>query len=97
MHSVLAYPSPARRKAVIGFNVSGSVQSAKVKIYSLSGEEVYEAIPSPLYPGFYNEVEWKLENSRNNKVASGLYIIKVEVTTADGTFFATNKMGVVKE
>jgi len=92
---VVVYPSPARNKTTIGFEISSNVTAVTVKIYTLSGELVWECNPI-ITPGVYNEVPWDCVNDDDEKVASGLYILKIEATTADKTFFATEKFAVIK-
>ncbi|PIU83527.1 MAG: hypothetical protein COS68_03540 [Elusimicrobia bacterium CG06_land_8_20_14_3_00_38_11] len=93
--NVVIYPSPAKNKTTIGFELSSNVTSAAIKIYTLSGELVWECNPI-ITPGVYNEVPWDCVNDDGEKVASGLYILKIEATTADKTFFATEKFAVIK-
>jgi len=92
---VVVYPSPARGKTTIGFELSSNVTNVIVKIYTLSGKVVKELTLS-ITPGVYNEVTWNCVNDNGEKVASGLYILKVEATTADKTFFVTEKFAVIK-
>lgn len=92
---VVVYPSPAKNKTTIGFELSSNVTSVAVKIYTLSGELAKEITPS-ITPGVYNEVLWNCDNDDGEKVASGLYILKIEATTADKTFFAIEKFAVIK-
>jgi len=92
---VVVYPSPAKNRAAIGFEISSEVTSVAVKIYTFSGELARE-ITSAITPGVYNEILWDCDNNDGEKVASGLYILKVEATTADKTFFATEKFAVIK-
>lgn len=92
---VVVYPSPAKNRTAIGFEISSEVTSASVKIYTLSGELAKEITPV-ITPGVYNEILWNCDNDDGEKVASGLYILKIEATTADKTFFATEKFAVIK-
>lgn len=92
---VVVYPSPAKNRTAIGFEISSDVTSVTIKIYTLSGEVAREINPS-ITPGVYNEILWNCDNDDGEKVASGLYILKVEATTADKTFFATEKFAVVR-
>ncbi|MDI6757518.1 MAG: phospholipase D-like domain-containing protein [Endomicrobiia bacterium] len=94
--NVVMYPSPARTSAVIGFDISALVEKITVKIYTLSGELARAITPETYYPGFYNEVAWDLKNTAGQRVAPGLYFIKVEVETPDGKFFALKKAAVGK-
>lgn len=93
--NVVIYPSPARGSTKIGYDVSSGVMSVTIQIYSLSGELVKEINPS-ITPGTYNEVSWDCSNDDSETVASGLYIVKVNATTADETFFVTEKFAVIK-
>ncbi|MBI5572959.1 MAG: hypothetical protein HY919_00185 [Elusimicrobia bacterium] len=92
---VIVYPSPAKNKATIGFELSSNVTSVAVKIYTLSGELAKEINPV-ITPGVYNEILWNCDNDDGEKVASGLYILKIEAATADKTFSATEKFAVIK-
>ncbi len=92
---IVIYPSPAVLKTKIGYEISSSVKETRIKIYNLSGELVRTLNPTNV-PGFYNETEWDLRNSQGQRVAPGLYFVKVEATIPDGTFFETKKMTVVK-
>jgi hypothetical protein len=94
--NIVVYPSPAKNKTTIGFELSSNVTSVAVKIYTLSGELAREITPQ-ITPGVYNEILWNCDNDDGEKVASGLYILKIEVTTADKTFFVTEKFAVIKK
>ncbi|PKN00916.1 MAG: hypothetical protein CVU77_07795 [Elusimicrobia bacterium HGW-Elusimicrobia-1] len=94
--NVIMYPSPARASAAIGFDISAVVEKITIKIYTLSGELARSITPETYYPGFYNEVVWNLKNSTGQRVAPGLYFIKVEAETPDGKFFALKKAAVGK-
>ena len=95
--NIVVYPSPAKNKTTFGFELSSNVTSVTVKIYTLSGELVKEIeITPPITPGVYNEIVWDCDNDDGEKVASGLYILKIEATTADKTFFVTEKFAVIK-
>lgn len=93
---VIIYPSPATTKTNIGYSLSNNVVSIKIKIYNLSGEVVSEWSPPNIYCGLYNETEWDLKNMDGRRVAPGVYFVKVEAVTPDGTFFAVKKMAVTK-
>lgn len=93
--NVIIYPSPARGRTKFGYDISSGVTSVTVQIYSLSGELVRE-LNSSITPGMYNEVSWDCTNDDSETVASGLYIVKVNATTADETFFITEKFAVIK-
>ncbi|MFA5778644.1 MAG: phospholipase D-like domain-containing protein [Elusimicrobiota bacterium] len=92
---VVVYPSPAKNRTAIGFEISSDVTSVTVKIYTLSGEIAREITPV-VTPGVYNEVLWNCDNDDGEKVASGLYILKIEAATSDKTFFAIEKFAVIK-
>ena len=96
--NLVMYPSPAASRTSIGFDLGPSVTKITVKIYSLSGGLVWTRTiePPSIFPGFYNETEWNLTNSEGARAAPGLYFVKVEAVTPDGTFFAVKKMAVIK-
>jgi hypothetical protein len=97
VENVIVYPSPVKNNsASIGFNLSSNVTSAVVKIYTMSGLLVREIPVSNITSGS-NTALWDCTNDSSEKVASGLYIAKVEATTPDGTFFKTEKFAVLKE
>ncbi len=94
---VLVYPSPAENidAVTIGYTLSGAVTDVLITVYTLSGERVIRIRPE-FYPGTYNEKKWDLVNNLSDKIAPGLYIIKVSATTGDGTFFDTDKFAVIR-
>ncbi|MBN2406530.1 MAG: hypothetical protein JXJ19_02425 [Elusimicrobia bacterium] len=94
---VLVYPSPAKNadEVTIGFTLSMSVTEVVIKAYTLSGDRVMKTEPE-FYPGTYNERRWDLKNSNGSELAPGLYIVKVEGKTGDGSFFDTEKFVIIK-
>ncbi|MFC2062260.1 phospholipase D-like domain-containing protein [Elusimicrobiota bacterium] len=94
---VLIYPSPAKNsnEVTIGYKLSVGVTEVAIKIYTVFGERVISIEPD-FYAGTYNEKKWNLENSGRKEVAPGLYIVKVEATTGDGTFFDTEKFVIIR-
>ncbi len=73
-----SYPEPARHKTNIIFNITRDADIL-VKIYTVSGEIVKE------FRGNFNEgnnaIEWDLKNKTGQKVASGVFIFKIEAKT----------------
>jgi hypothetical protein len=97
VRDVLVYPSPAEEvdSVTIGYTLSGAVTEVQVNVYTLTGERV-TGIEPEFYPGTYNEKTWELKNSSGKKIAPGLYIVKVEAKTGDGTFFDIGKFAVIR-
>ncbi len=100
VRNVIAYPSPAKNvdEVTIGYELSPAVTDAGITVYTLSGEIVrsFDLKSGEFYPGTYNEKRWDLQNKSADDVAPGLYIIKVEAETGDGTFFDTGKFAVIR-
>jgi hypothetical protein len=94
---VLVYPSPAKDtdSVTVGYTISSAVTEVNIIVYTINGEKAASLDPD-FYSGTYNEATLELVNSSGNKLAPGLYIIKVEAETADGTFFSTDKFAVIR-
>ncbi len=87
--SVVAAPNISRDGEPIEFRVRlAQPAQMKLTLYDLLGERVYQASLAG-NPGL-NLLEWDLDNSMGNQVASGLYIYVLEVDGASGK---TNRMG----
>jgi len=94
---VIIYPSPAKdvEEVTIGYTLSSAASDVTITVYTISGEKVIKIEPD-FYAGTYNEYKWNLENSAGDNVAPGLYYVKVDAETGDGTFFDIEKFAVIR-
>ena len=74
---IFAYPNPAKNVSSIGFSFSTNrATSMRLKIYNLVGQLVYErAFTSGTGA---QTATWNLQNDSGAKIASGLYICRIE-------------------
>jgi hypothetical protein len=100
VRDALVYPSPAKDvdEVTIGYELSPAVTDVRITVYTLYGEKVkdFDLELGEFYPGTYNEKIWNLQNDSSDDVAPGLYIIKVEGETGDGTVYDTSKFAVIR-
>ena len=84
------YPNPVKRiSGKIRFS-AGDASSANVKVFNLAGDLVQD-MDIQTFPRTENEVRWDTAN-----MASGVYIIRVEVRGQGGTKTLTCKAAVIK-
>lgn len=70
-----AYPNPFNTQTTIKYGIKEK-SSVNLKIYNLLGQEVITLVDKEQNPGFY-EVQWDGKNSKNNLLASGIYIYRL--------------------
>lgn len=85
--SLKVSPNPARERCLITLNSPGQA-SARLAVYDAAGRLVRRLEARP--PG--SRVSWDLRDSRNQRVASGVYLIR----GTSGDLTAVNRMLVVK-
>ena len=91
------WPNPIRRNETTHFSFDtnigeGSKLTVTLSIYDIAGYLVYQENFSNLTPGRGNDqiVVWKGQNDHGDRVASGVYIFRLEAD--DGTH-TTNEVG----
>ncbi len=70
------YPNPFNPETTIGFSVKES-QNVKLTIYNIKGQ-VVKVLTNKEYSAGHHSVKWDGTSYSNDKVASGLYIYKIE-------------------
>lgn len=90
LSNVVVYPNPYNKSKSVKHLVTFAnlTKTAKVYVFSLSGESVIELSETDSDGG----IEWNLRDSRGNEIPSGIYIYKVEGKNSLGTDVDT-KMG----
>jgi hypothetical protein len=84
------YPNPFNPSTVISYSIP-NVTFVSLKIYDILGREVRTLVNSEQIIGIHN-VQWNGDNNYGNKVASGIYLYKIEA----GDFIMTKKMLLLK-
>jgi len=85
------YPNPFNPSTKIQFAIPRT-EKVSVIVYDLTGQEVKKLVDHDLLnPGKYT-VDWNGTDGFNNKVASGIYFVRMNA----GTFQLTRKMNLVK-
>ncbi|MFH1259781.1 MAG: cohesin domain-containing protein [Elusimicrobiota bacterium] len=84
LDEAVCYPNPVRGKQTVKF--AGIKGSAKIKIYNLSGELIYQQ------ENFEQNPLWDLKNQAGETVASGIYIWRLE----DEKGTKHGRLGVIK-
>jgi hypothetical protein len=92
------YPNPFNPTTQIDFSVPAR-SNVVIKVYNILGQEIRTLVNGQFSKGVYT-VEWDGANNRGVKVASGVYIYKLEAAglSADSrqTFVETRKMILVR-
>ncbi|PKL92029.1 MAG: hypothetical protein CVV21_04590 [Candidatus Goldiibacteriota bacterium HGW-Goldbacteria-1] len=76
------FPNPFRKEAQIVYYLTAEAD-VTVKIYTVSGEVVFESEPVKGLHGI-NSFLWDGRNKNRNPVASGLYIYRIQAASAKG-------------
>lgn len=85
---VKVYPNPVVSSQFKGnVKITGLAEKTNIRITDAAGNVVHQAVARG---GFY---EWNLNNTRGQRVASGMYFVLM--TNADGTDKATAKIAVI--
>ena len=84
VNSVYAFPNPARDSAIIRFETHLYPFEAQVIIFDIAGIPVREIYGSQIsgQGGGVWHAAWDLRNSKNQKVASGIYLFMVKIKNA---------------
>ncbi len=76
------YPNPFNPTTTINFSIGsdqvGSVEHVSLDVFNILGRKVTNLIDKEMSTGHY-EVVWDATNSSGNKVASGVYLYKLQV------------------
>jgi hypothetical protein len=76
------YPNPFNPTTNIEFSLGGTsdaaLQHVTLDIYNILGQHVKTLLDNELVPGNYS-VEWDATNSRGERVATGIYLYKLQV------------------
>jgi hypothetical protein len=78
-----SFPNPFAGSATIKFQVRAA-QNTKVTVYDVRGRAVAHLLDESVYPGGH-EVHWDGTGFSGQRVASGLYIIRVETEYSSST------------
>ncbi|MCP4726837.1 MAG: T9SS type A sorting domain-containing protein [bacterium] len=84
------YPNPFNPETTIKFSIP-KLEHVKLEIYSITGRLV-KVIADRQYPAGENAIRWNGTNSVGAKVASGIYIYRIQA----GNFTATKRMMLIK-
>ncbi len=96
IENLIVYPSPAVNYVNLNFNLGYNVKNVEIKIYNLVGEEVKNVTFSDFTGGIRNHKKVFLTNDSGENLASGVYLVKVETETPDGTFHQIKKFALIK-
>ena len=86
------YPNPFNPSTIISYAIPEN-SKVTLKIYDVLGQEVKTLINREQQAGVYN-VTWKGDNNFGSKIASGIYIYRIEA--GSGKFNQTKKMILLK-
>jgi hypothetical protein len=84
------FPNPFNPTTKINFAIA-KAENVSIKIYDITGREVYELVNSKLQPGKYSAT-WTSLNNRGESVASGVYFYRIVA----GDFIESKKMILVR-
>jgi hypothetical protein len=88
---LVASPTPFNPSTVLSFYLGGAAK-AELTIYDLRGSRVVTLVDGRLEPGDHQYV-WKGQDDRGARVASGLYLVRLEV---DGKTRSVRKIALVE-
>ena len=86
------YPNPFNPSTTIGYSLATSA-GIRLNIYNLKGEKVRTLIDRYQSAGTF-EIDWNGRNDDNGRVASGVYICKMEINT-DGKIVSQSRQMVL--
>ena len=94
VNELFTRPNPfgaAHSSVTIVYNIGYPSEAARVKIYTVSGEEVAVIGGIPAEPG-YNTVTWDGRESSGEDVPNGIYIVQVSCTVDDKEYRRGTKL-----
>lgn len=101
--NLIVYPSPAvvqqpptENYINLSFDLGNNVENVEIKIYNLIGEKVKSITFADFTAGIPNNKKIFLTNDSGENLASGIYLVKVEVETPDGIFYEIKKFAIIR-
>ncbi len=88
------YPNPFNPETIIKYQLS-EPGDVRLEVYDLMGRKVKTLVNTRKKPGYY-EVVWNGRDYSGHRVASGIYIYSINVTTKTDHFCKTMKMVLLK-
>jgi hypothetical protein len=85
------FPNPFNPSTTIRFTVPHLTPTVRLTIYNLAGQKVWESVLNNVESG-PQEIVWNGETTRNEKVASGMYVYRLTA----GEFSAVKRMLMIK-
>jgi len=89
------YPNPFNSETTIYFELPGA-EHVRIIIYNILGKQIKELLNGPRTVG-HHRVVWDGLNNEGIRVASGIYLYRLEAVLPDGVVITlTNKMTLIK-
>jgi photosystem II stability/assembly factor-like uncharacterized protein len=88
------YPNPFNPTTTIEYQLP-KASRVELKIFNMVGQEIKNLISKQKQAGFYS-IEWDGTNNNNAKIASGIYIYRVEFKNNQNSFIQARKMILLK-
>jgi hypothetical protein len=82
LDEVSAYPNPFSGETYIFYTLSQDVDDASIHIYTVSGRRILKAGIDTF--GGYNEFMWDGRDAMGDRVANGVYVYRVVITSGSG-------------
>jgi len=88
IEEIIAFPNPAQE--YIYFRIQHdrpeSVLECRVKVYTISGQLVYESESKDFESSNFLTLSWDLRSSSGNRLPAGVYLYRIEMRTSEGKF-----------
>lgn len=78
------YPNPFNPITTIDFALEGEVQHVSLEVFNVLGQQVRNLVDREMTPGHYS-VEWDATNEGGRKVATGVYLYRLQVGNESDT------------
>ncbi len=89
-----SFPNPFNPSTTIRYQVAKESRVSLI-VYNLLGQKVRTLVDGFLSPGNY-QIVWEGRNDRGEEVGSGMYFLKMVVSSGDAYFTATRKLILMK-
>ena len=97
---LMCFPNPVKSNCQFSYSLSEAAKDVTLRVFTLSGLEIYHVGSLPVEAGFHNNVNWDVRDSDGDSIANGVYIVQIAAQALSGNSgnesVATSKLVVMK-
>ena len=101
---LLCYPNPVAKDCQFSYILSDDASDVNLKIFTVSGIEIYSQSNLPETSGYHGDIRWNLRDADGDIIANGIYLFQLSArmtggrsgSNSDNETVATGKIVVMK-